>query len=101
MKSNSIVTRFSPLFTFLNWGFGLAVIAAGFINTFWGNDPGFGIFLLLLSVFYFPPFLKMLRQKWNIKIHLILKILLSIFIIMAVLGVGELFYKIELMRSSF
>jgi hypothetical protein len=34
---------------------GIAVFAAGVVNTFWGNDPGFGVFILLLSFVYFPP----------------------------------------------
>lgn len=36
-------------FNISGWLFGIAVFAVGIINTFWGSDPGFGIFLLLLS----------------------------------------------------
>ena len=37
------------------WVFGIAVFAAGVVNTFRGNDPGFGLLILLLSLVYFPP----------------------------------------------
>jgi hypothetical protein len=37
----------------ISWIFGTAVFAAGIINTFWGNDPFFGIFLIIVAVFYF------------------------------------------------
>lgn len=39
----------------IKWLFGIAVLAIGVINTFWGNDPGFGVFLVLLSFVYFLP----------------------------------------------
>ena len=39
----------------VSWLFGIAVLAAGLVNTFWGNDTGFGIFLVLLSLTYFLP----------------------------------------------
>ncbi len=37
----------------ISWLFGIAVFATGVLNTFWGNDTGFGIFLILLSFFIF------------------------------------------------
>lgn len=85
----------------ISWLFGLIVFALGIVNCFWGNDPGFGVFLLLLSFVYFPPVSSLVRQKTGYSINIILKVLLAIFIIWAALGVGELFDKIELMRMDF
>ena len=38
----------------LGWMFGIFVLAIGIINTFWGNDPEFGAFVIFLSVVFFP-----------------------------------------------
>lgn len=86
--------------TFLNlfsWFFGMIVVAIGVVNTFWGNDPGFGIFLLLLSFVYFPPADIIMKEITGFTIHRFLKIGLGLFILWAALGVGELFDKIDLM----
>lgn len=85
----------------LSWIFGLIVLAVGLINTFWGNDPGFGIFLMILSLVYFPPVNHVIRIRSGFIIPVILKILLGIFIIWASLGVAELFDKIDLMMNDF
>ena len=82
------------------WLFGILVLAIGIVNTFWGNDPFFGIFLLLLSTIYFPP-VNMLLNKWlGFSVPLLVKIVLGIFILWAALGVGELFDKIDLMMMD-
>jgi hypothetical protein len=88
----------------IGWIFGIAVFAAGVVNTFWGNDPGFGIFLLLLSFVYFPPTSNILsaisKRLIGFPIPKIAKIVLGIFIVWATLGVGELFDKIDLMMTD-
>ena len=89
----------------IGWIFGIAVFAAGVVNTFWGNDPEFGVFILLLSFVYFPPTSNILsaisKQVVGSPIPKIGKIVLSIFIVWATLGVGELFDKIDLMIQDF
>lgn len=80
--------------------FGLAFLAAGLINAFWGNDPGFGIFIVILSFIYFPPVTALIKRWTGVSIPLIAKIGLGLFIIWASLGVGELFAKIELMKTG-
>ncbi|WP_210489138.1 hypothetical protein [Rufibacter aurantiacus] len=84
-----------------NWLFGLVVFAIGIVNTFWGNDPGFGVFLLLLSFVYFPPAINYIKSRFGLSLPIWIKIALGLFIIWAALGVGELFDKINLMRMSF
>ena len=84
----------------INLLFGIVFFAIGIINTFWGNDPVFGVFILLLSFVYFPPTNKIFKKWTGFSIHPIVKILLGIFIFWAALGVGELFGKIELMKQD-
>lgn len=80
-----------------SWLFGITVFGIGVVNTFWGNDPGFGIFLVLLSFVYFPPTVAFINSKAGFRIPMLVKISLGVFIIWASLGVGELFNKIHLM----
>jgi hypothetical protein len=84
----------------ISWLFGLAFFAIGVINTFWGNDPGFGVFIVLLSLVYFPPLTAIFKEKTGFSIPRIIKILLALFILWAALGVGELFDKIDLMMMD-
>jgi hypothetical protein len=87
--------------TISGWLFGVLFFAIGTINTFWGNDPGFGIFIMLLSLIYLPPVNSLIKKRTGFSIHVAIKIVLGIFILWASLGVGELFDKIDLMRSDF
>ncbi|WP_162056378.1 hypothetical protein [Pontibacter pamirensis] len=89
--------------TIISWIFGIAFFAIGFINTFWGNDPGFGLFILLLSLLYFLPVNTILKRITNFSFPIMryVKILLSISILWASLGVGELVDKIQLMMMDF
>ncbi|MDI5888769.1 hypothetical protein [Flavobacterium yafengii] len=90
----------SNVWNIISWGFGIVVLVIGIINTFWGNDLGFGVFLIVLSVVYFPPTNVILKKITGFSIPLVIKILLGLFIIWAALGVGELFNKIELMMMD-
>ncbi len=83
----------------ISWLFGTVFFAIGVVNTFWGNDPGFGVFILLLSFVYFLPVNAILKKMTGFSIPRmgIVKIVLGIFIIWAAIGVGELFDKIDLM----
>ena len=81
--------------------FGMVAIALGIINTFWGNDPGYGIFIFLLSFICFPPANVLFKKYTGFSIPLIVKVLLGIFILWSALGVAELSDKIDLMLMSF
>ena len=85
----------------IGWLFGLLALAIGVINTFWGNDPGFGIFIILLAFAFFPPVNALIKEKTGLAIPRVAKWLLGFFILWASLGVGELFDKIDLMLASF
>jgi hypothetical protein len=95
MKKNWIV------WDVIGWLFGLVVFAIGIINIFWGNDFGFGMFLLLLSFLYFPPVNVLLKKRFGFSVHYLVKIFLGIFILWAALGVGELLDKIDIMLMDF
>ena len=90
--------------TIISWIFAIAVFAAGVVNTFWGNDAEFGVFILLLSFVYFPPTSAILdaifKRVTGFSIPKIGTIVLGIFIVWATLGVGELFDKINLMMMD-
>ena len=96
---NSNLFSFS---TIISWLFGIVVVAIGVLNTFWGNDAFFGVFLLLLSFVYFLPVNELLKKVTGFKIPAmgVLKVLLGVFIIWASLGVGDFFYKINLLSAD-
>lgn len=86
----------------ISWLFGIVAFVIGVVNTFWGNDTGFGVFILLLSFVYFLPVNNILSKLTGFSVPRlgVLKIVLGIFILWTALGVGELFDKIELMKTD-
>ena len=103
METTYTLEKSSIVLKVLNWIVGLLFIAVGIVNTFWGNDPGFGIFLLLLSLVYFIPVDTIVTAMTGITLPRfgLIKVLIALFIIWASVGVGELFDKIEIMLNSF
>jgi hypothetical protein len=101
-KSEIITSNRSNVWNIISWIFGIAVFAIGVLNVFWGNDPGFGVFILLLSFVYFLPANAIFKKITGFSIPKMgmVKILLGISILWVSLGVGELFEKIELMRMD-
>lgn len=99
-KSEVVMSRNSIILNSISLFFGVIFFAIGVINTFWGNDPGFGVFIVLLSLVYFPPITAMIKEKTGRNVPGIIKILLGLFILWAALGVGELFDKIDLMIAD-
>jgi hypothetical protein len=84
----------------IGWLFGLGVAAIGAVNIFWGNDMGFGILILLLSLAYFLPVHALLKGKVSMPVVTAGKVALGILILWMALGVGELFDKIDLMLAN-
>jgi hypothetical protein len=81
---------------FLKWLFAVLFSAIGLVNCFVGNDPEFGIFILLSSLFFYPPLRLVFQQKTGRKIPTLVLILLGLFIVWSSLGVGELLEKINM-----
>lgn len=98
LKRGEIVMSNKSIFwNIVSWIFGLIFFVIGLVNTFWGNDRGFGIFIILLSVIYFLPANPILRKRIGFSVPAVVKIILGLFILWAALGVGELFDKIDMM----
>lgn len=81
--------------------FGLIALSIGLINLFWGNDGGFGIFIILLSFMYFIPVNTLSKRLFSFSIPRfgLIKILIALFILWAALGVGDLSNKIGMMLN--
>lgn len=103
METTQTLEKPSIVLKVLSWIFGLLFFAIGIVNTFWGDDPGFGIFILLLSLVYFIPVDTIITAMTGIALPRfgLIKVLIALFIIWSSVGVGELFDKIEIMLNSF
>jgi len=93
--------KHSILSYFINILFGLLITFIGFVNTFWGNDPYFGLFIILASLMFYLPVINLIIDKIPKRTLMILKIIIGLFIIWSSLGVGELFDKLEIMKTNF
>ncbi|HCE57320.1 MAG TPA: hypothetical protein DER09_05825 [Prolixibacteraceae bacterium] len=91
----------SLIFDLMGWLFGILVLAIGIVNIFWGNDMFFGVFIVMLTTVYFPPFNIALNKLTGFSIPVWVKIVLGLFILWAALGVGELFDKVDMMLTDF
>lgn len=80
---------------------GLALLVIGFVNTFWGNDPFFGLMIVFASGLYLWPVLVAGAHHLQSKRVVIAKFILFFVLLWASLGVGELGDKVDLMQSSF
>ncbi|GAA4384258.1 hypothetical protein [Hymenobacter koreensis] len=98
---NTTSTSSNTVFDVISWLFGLLALAIGVVNTFWGNDPGFGMFIILVATVFFPPISALTKKVTGFAIPGLVKVLLALFILWSSLGVGELFDKIDLMMASF
>ena len=80
----------------LNWFVAVLFSTIGLVNCFVGNDPEFGVFILLLSLLFYPPLRLVFQQKTGRKIPALVLILLGLFVFWSSLGVGELLEKIKM-----
>ena len=94
-------TSNSAVFNAVGWLFGAVVFAAGVVNVFWGNDPEFGVFIVLLSFVFFPATNVVLDDFTGFQIPGLAKVALAILIVWMTLGVGELPDKIDLLLEDF
>ena len=95
----TILEHKSTILNIVSGIFGVLFFVIGVINLFWGNDAGFGIFIIMLSLVYFFPVNRIAERLISISIPRIglVKVAIGIFIVFAALGVGELFDKIDMM----
>ena len=100
-KSQTMNDKSLNLSDLISWLFAILFIAVGLVNTFWGNDPGYGVFVILLSGAFMPPLTSLFANITGFRIRWYLLVIVALFIIWSALGVGELFDKIDLMLQSF
>ncbi len=80
--------------------FGLLFLAIAVLNMLYGNDFWFGVMIANLSLLYFPPIPEMIRKVTGFSVHWSVKLVIALFILWSAVGVGELFDKIEMMKSD-
>ena len=101
MTNQTEITSLTRIYRIVSVVFGAIAFLIGLINVIWGNDPGFGIFVFVLSLFYVPRVNAIIKEKTRRTIPAILKLFIALFILWAALGVGELFDKIGMMAADF
>ncbi|TBW28290.1 hypothetical protein [Gramella sp. KN1008] len=74
----------------VGWLFGVFVLVVGIMNLLRGNDPGLGVTYVVLSVIYFPPVNRILKDLFGFSISYYLKAALAILIIWVTLAVGAI-----------
>lgn len=101
LKTGEVVmSNRSIYWNIVSWIFGTVFFLIGLVNTFWGNDRGFGIFIILLSIIYFLPANPILRKRFGFSVPAVVKVIVGLFILWAALGVGELSDKIDMMLTD-
>lgn len=80
--------------------FGILFSLIGLVNLFWGNDPFYGLFVILLAAVYFPPVQIQVQKFTGFQIPGWAKVIAGLFILWSSLGVGELGDKVDLMLKS-
>ncbi len=83
----------------LNWFVAVLFSTIGIVNCVVGNDPEFGVFILLLSLLFYPPLRLVFQQKTGWSIPSFVLIVLGLFILWSSLGVGELLDKIKMIAG--
>ena len=83
----------------LSWFVAVLFSAIGLVNCFVGNDPEFGVFILLLSLLFYPPLRLVFQQKTGWSIPSFVLIVLGLFVLWSSLGVGELLDKIKMIAG--
>jgi len=81
--------------------FGVLFSAIGFVNTFWGNDPYYGLAVLTASFLFYLPLIDVLRTRASAQQGTALLVLLGAFILWSSIGVGELWDKTAMMVEEF
>ena len=81
--------------------FGILFSAIGFVNTFWGNDPYYGLAVLTASFLFYLPLIDVARARVSAQQGTALLVLLAVFILWSSIGVGELWDKTAMMVEAF
>jgi|LULX01.1.fsa_nt_gb uncharacterized membrane protein YagU involved in acid resistance len=93
--NKSLLLKFGSLI------FGITFSFIGFVNIFWGNDPYYGLIILILSLMYYLPIIDLVKNLIKTNYLATAKFLIGFFILWSSSGVGELFDKIDSMLRNF
>ena len=74
----------------ISWFFGGLLLTVGILNIIFGNDADFGVFLVLLAFFYFPPVTNYIKKQFGFALPVWIKIILALLCIWANLAVGAI-----------
>ena len=66
--------------------FGFLFSAIGFVNTFWGNDPYYGLAVLTVSFLFYVPLIDFIRARVSAQQGTALLVLLGAFILWSSVG---------------
>ena len=81
--------------------FGALFSAIGVVNTFWGNDPYYGLAVLTASFLFYLPLIDVVRARVSAQQGTALLVLMGAFIFWSSIGVGELLDKTAMMVEAF
>ena len=81
--------------------FGVLFSAIGFVNTFWGNDPHYGVEVLTASFLFYLPLIDVVRTRVSAQQSTALLVLLGAFILWSSIGVGGLWDETAMMVERF
>ncbi len=74
----------------ISWIFGILFLLNGIINLIWGNDHALGAFFIVVSLIYFPPFMKWARNRTGFTLHPITKIIAALILLWITGAVGAI-----------
>ena len=84
----------SKVWNILNWVFWLIFLALGILNFIYIH-PVPGIIYLLISLIYLPPLNSYIKEKFNLQIPSVVKIIIAFVVLWFTLGVSDLFELFE------
>ena len=79
---------------------GLLFGMIGIINLITPNDPGYGIFVLLCSLLFYPGVWGFVAKRFPVRMHAAWLIVLWLFLLWTALGAGDLFPKVHYVRYN-
>lgn len=80
----------TPLFNSISWFIGFLIFIIGILNILRGNDSLLGISFMLISFIYVPSTNRLIKKKFGISIHYLLKIILAIVLLWITMSVGAI-----------
>jgi len=74
----------------ISWLVGILFLANGVLNLFLGNDRALGAVFIVVSLIYFPPFMKWTSERFGFALHPITKIIAALVLLWIMGAVGAI-----------